>query len=244
MKKAIAACLVFALLFTALLPVALSAAEQTKVSREYFEKLDKESTLQDIEKAAGEYGIEGSGILYFVWNLEDGSKAKVVFDSKGRIVMIYITGEQGSERIYRREYATAGSDAGQAEKTENTDIDQAVEELAQAIKSRFTESRWISSDLDYELFDVTGDGCPDLCTCVTWGSDIVRTDLLVYDPVKKELYVLDDPHYDYLFDHIEADRIVIAQQGPFGGDDQFTATFGTVKTEDGNLVFVPDPEEP
>ena len=34
----------------------------------------------------------------------------------------------------------------------------------------------------FSLFDVTGDGCVDLCTCVTWGSGMVRTDLVVYDP--------------------------------------------------------------
>ena len=42
-----------------------------------------------------------------------------------------------------------------------------------------------------ELFDVTADGCDDLCTCVTWGSGMVRTDLVVYDPLNEDLYVLD-----------------------------------------------------
>jgi hypothetical protein len=38
---------------------------------------------------------------------------------------------------------------------------------------------------EYELFDVTGDGCADLCGCVTWGRGMVRTDLVVYDPLEK-----------------------------------------------------------
>ena len=73
-------------------------------TREYFENLDKESTLEAIVDEIGNYGIEGSGIIYHVWKLDDGAKAKVVFDSKGRIVMIYIVDENNSERIYKREY--------------------------------------------------------------------------------------------------------------------------------------------
>ena len=66
--------------------------------------LDKESSLEDIVADLGNYDIEGSGILYHVWHLDDGTEAKVVFDSEGRIVMIYIVSEDQSERIYKREY--------------------------------------------------------------------------------------------------------------------------------------------
>lgn len=243
MRKGIAACMAFVLMFVFVLCAPLSGAEQDRVSREFFENLDKDSSLGDIVAAAGNFGIEGSGILYFVWTLEDGSKAKVVFDSQGRIAMIYISGEKGSERIYKRDYEADESDAGSVAATDNIDVEEAAEELAQAIRKRFTESPWVSSVMDYELFDVTGDGCADLCTCVTWDSGMVRTDLLVYDPVEKVLYVLNGYHYDYLIDHIEEDRIVIAQEGPFGGDDPILKTFGTVKTEEGKLVFVPDAEE-
>ena len=35
------------------------------------------------------------------------------------------------------------------------------------------------------------------------GKRVVRTDLIVYDPVQEELYVLDGYNYDYLIDHAE-----------------------------------------
>ena len=95
---------VLALLAAVVLLVSCSLAEKQPASREYFENLDKESSLEDIVEDLGQYGVKGSGILYFVWHLEDGSEASVVFDSKGRIVMIYISGENGSERIYKRQY--------------------------------------------------------------------------------------------------------------------------------------------
>lgn len=87
-------------------------------------------------------------------------------------------------------------------------------------------------------------GCADLCTCVTWGSGMVRTALIVYDPVSKELYILDGYNYNYLIDRIEEDRIVIVMEGPHGYNDPLTKTYGTVRVEDGKLVFIPDPEEP
>ena len=104
MKRRTAACIIFFLMYMAVLHVSVSTAEKVPATREYFENLDKESRLQDIVEVAGDYSIEGSGILYFVWQLDDGSRAKTVFDSSGRIAMIYIAGENGSERIYKRQY--------------------------------------------------------------------------------------------------------------------------------------------
>ena len=75
-----------------------------KPTREYFENLDKDSSLEDIVADIGPYGVKGSGIIYHVWKLNDGAEAHVVFDSKDRIVMIYIVGDDQSERIYKREY--------------------------------------------------------------------------------------------------------------------------------------------
>lgn len=240
MRRGLTAFLVFFLMILAVLSASVSAAERAPVTREYFEDLDKESSLQDIVESAGSYSIEGSGILYHVWPLDDGSRAKIVFDSTGRIVMIYITGENGSERIYKREYRTAGS--------ESIDTDEAAGEMEQAIRAQFHGVGWTPSfdpsRPNYELFDVTGDGCADLCSCVTWGSGMVRTDLVVYDPALKTLYILDGYDYSYLIDRVEEDRIVIAMKGPYGSDKPILTTFGTVKTEDGRLVFVPDPEAP
>ena len=97
---------------------------------------------------------------------------------------------------------------------------------------------------DIALCDITGDGFPDLFTNDTWGSGMVRTDLIVYDPVDEKLYVLDGYDYDYLIDRIEKGRIVIVKEGPNGYGDPVTKTYGTVKPENGKLIFIPDPEEP
>ena len=71
-------------------------------SREYFENLDKESSLEEIVKEIGNYGLAGSGIIYHVWKLDDGSEARVTFDSQERIVRIYIHDKENSELIYDR----------------------------------------------------------------------------------------------------------------------------------------------
>ena len=92
------------------------------------------------------------------------------------------------------------------------------------------------------FFDVTGDGCTDLCTCVTWGSGMVRTDLLVYDPLNEELYVLDGYNYDYRIERVEDGRIVIVKEGPHGYNDPVTKTYGTVKLENRQLIFEADSE--
>ena len=133
MRRKTTACLIFFLLIIIVLYTSESTAERTPVTREYFENLDKETRLQTIVEQVGKYGIGGSGILYFTWLLDDGSMAKVVFDSTGRIVMIYISGENGNERIYEREYPETGSDAGHAAESESIDLDEAVREMQQAI---------------------------------------------------------------------------------------------------------------
>ncbi len=88
-------------------PLCFSDNESVPVkdpTREYFEELDKESSLEDIVTDIGPYGIQGSGIIYHVWKLNDGTAAYVVFDSKDKLTMIYIIGDNHSERIYKREY--------------------------------------------------------------------------------------------------------------------------------------------
>jgi len=86
-----------------------SSVEQTTESssslpsREFFENLDTESSLEEIVDQIGDYSIEGSGTLYHVWLLDDGSKAKIVFNSEGVIEFIYIVDGDNSERIYDRE---------------------------------------------------------------------------------------------------------------------------------------------
>lgn len=138
----------------------------------------------------------------------------------------------------------SGSDAGRAAEAESIDMEEAAAEMRQAIRERFHGGGWMpscgASKPDFELFDVTGDGCPDLCKCVTWGSGMVRTDLVVYDPAGKELYVLDGYDYSYLIDRVGEDRIIVAMKGPYGSERPIMTTFGTIRMEDGRLVFVPD----
>ena len=72
-------------------------------SRSYFENLDRDSSLEEIIEQIGNCGYEGSGIIYHVWVLDDGSKAELVFNSKGEIEFIYIVKGDTSERIFDRD---------------------------------------------------------------------------------------------------------------------------------------------
>ena len=235
------------LLTAAVLLISVSLAEKQPASRAYFENLDKESRLEDIVEDIGQYGVKGSGILYFTWQLDDGSEACVVFDSKGRITMIYISNGDNSERIYKRQYALTES-GGTASGIPEDDLQEAVMKMKQAVGERLPPSaRMFFTDPalpDIDLYDITGDGFPELFTNITWGSGMVRTDLVVYDPVSEELYVLDGDNYDYLIDRVGEDRIVIVKEGPHGYNDPITKTYGTVKPENGELVFIPDSENP
>ena len=78
-------------------------SSRTLPSRSDFENLDKESSLEELVEQFGNYGVEGSGILRHVWMLDDGSKAELIFNSKGKIEFIYIVSDDSSERIYDRE---------------------------------------------------------------------------------------------------------------------------------------------
>ena len=239
--------IILSLLAAAVLLVPASLAEKPAASREYFENLDKDSSLEDIVEDIGKYGVEGSGILYFVWHLDDGTKARVVFDSKGRIVMIYIVGQNRSERIYKRQYIV--NEAGAAVSgIPEADLQEAVSKMRQAVNEQLPASmRMFFPDPtrpDIDLCDISGDGYPDLFTNITWGSGMVRTDLVVYDPVDEALYVLDGYNYDFIIEYAEENRIVIRKEGPNGYGDPVTKTYGTVKLEDGKLVFIPDAEEP
>ena len=80
----------------------ITASSKPLPSRNYFENLDKDSSLEDIVEQVGNCGYEGSGIIYHVWMLDDGSKAELVFNSKGTIEFIYIVTDDSSERIYDR----------------------------------------------------------------------------------------------------------------------------------------------
>ena len=79
--------------------------QKSNRTREYFDNLDKESSYDKIVEELGPCCFRGSGIIYNIWQLDDGTEARVVFDSEGKIVMIYIADEDNNvERIYKREY--------------------------------------------------------------------------------------------------------------------------------------------
>ena len=74
-------------------------------NREYFENVDRNHTLKEIFADIGYCsGIEGSGIIRYIWTLNDGTKASVIFDSSGHIEFISIWDEknQTAEQIYDR----------------------------------------------------------------------------------------------------------------------------------------------
>ncbi len=80
-------------------------------TKEYFENVDRDYTSEDIVNEIGTAdGFKGSGMTYYYWILEDGSKAYLWFVSAdeswecviGRIVIEYTDGT--SELIYAREY--------------------------------------------------------------------------------------------------------------------------------------------
>ena len=95
----------------------------------------------------------------------------------------------------------------------------------------------------FHLFDVTGDGCVDLVTGRMFGSGMVRREVVVMDPLSHEIYVLDGYNYDYSVTDVTSDRITVEESGPNGYNEPITKTPGTIKLEDGQLVFVPDEKE-
>ena len=242
MKKTI-----FSLLAAAILLVSASLAEKPLPSREYFENLDKGSRLEDIVEDIGQGGMKGIHIIFHTWQLDDGSEASVIFDSEGRISIIYIQNENSSERLYKRLYILT-EEGVIAPDAPDADLKEAIIKMNQAVNEELPPSARLSfaglSQPDIALYDITGDGSPDLFANETWGSGMVRTDLVVYDPVGENVYVLDGYNYDYLIDKVEKDRIVIVEDGPHGYGDPVTKTYGTVKLENGKLVFIPDSEEP
>ena len=123
-------------------------------------------------------------------------------------------------------------------------LDEAVEGL-RGTRHFVSMALPYSLDRDHPAFrmvDVTGDGCTDLCTCMMTGSGMVRVILIVYDPLQREKYVLDGYNYSYAISDVTDGRLVVTEKGPYGYGDPLTETTGTVKLEDGKLVFCADSE--
>ena len=70
---------------------------------EYFVNVDKDYTIDDITREVGTYNsITGSGVIHYVWKLDDGTSAHVYFSANdGKICRIAIWGEK-TELIYNR----------------------------------------------------------------------------------------------------------------------------------------------
>lgn len=123
------------------------------------------------------------------------------------------------------------------------DLDEMLEEFREPYHSGFS-GYWMPHGPDdrpaYWLVDVTGDGCVDLCTCKMYGSGMVRTHTIVFDPLNHERYLLDGYNYDYVIDGVTDGRLVVVKRGHNGYGDPITETCGTAVLEDGQLIFVPD----
>ena len=80
--------------------------------------------------------------------------------------------------------------------------------------------------------DVTGDGKPELCATVYFGSGIVDEHVVVYDYAEQQSYTLwDRMNFDY---HLYAvDGVLYAGKTPYGGDKQVDS--GTFEMHDGVL---------
>ena len=89
-------------------------------------------------------------------------------------------------------------------------------------------------------FDVTGDGCVDLCTGRMFGSGMVRLETVVYDPVARKSYILDGYNYDFLIGGVSEGRLVIVKKGPNGYGDPVAETRGTVLLAGERLIFMAD----
>ena len=92
----------------------------------------------------------------------------------------------------------------------------------------------------FAWFDVTGDGCVDLCTGRMFGSGMVRLETVVYDPVARESYILDGYNYDFLIGGVSEGRLVIVKKGPNGYGDPVAETRGTVLLAGERLLFMAD----
>lgn len=95
---------------------------------------------------------------------------------------------------------------------------------------------------DFTEYDVTGDGCVDLCTTLTEGSGIVSECIIVYDAVNQRTYELngrnaaDGKPTDYWIDSVKDDGIFIRRaETPYNGTDD--SELGKLAFDDGKLYF-------
>lgn len=94
----------------------------------------------------------------------------------------------------------------------------------------------------YLWFDVTGDGCVDLCSGRMVGSGMVRIDLDVYDPLNRKSYNLDGYDYYFMPESVSGGRLNVIKRGPYGYGHPISDVHGSVILDHGILVFIANPE--
>ena len=117
------------------------------------------------------------------------------------------------------------------------DYDDAVEKLKQYC-SGFPTSFGINEDHVFS-YDVTGDGVQDLCTYVSFGSGMPRTDIVLFDVENDKFYTLDSLEfrgaygYDYIILSVEEYGVVISERQFY--PKEYAAQFGCLTFKDGEL---------
>ena len=118
------------------------------------------------------------------------------------------------------------------------DYDEAVAKLNQYCGS-FPTSFGIIDDDSVFIYDVTGDGIEDLCTFVSFGSGMPRTDIVLFDVENDEFYTLDALDfrgaygYDYTIVSVEEYGVVISERQFY--PKECAAKYGLLTFEDGKL---------
>lgn len=81
------------------------------------------------------------------------------------------------------------------------------------------------------LYDINNDDVEELCTSVEFGVENIRTAVVVYDVFNDVYYTLNSEYFSYAITRIDRGRLIVFE------DEEVK---GTVKIEDGSLVFVAD----
>jgi len=81
------------------------------------------------------------------------------------------------------------------------------------------------------VVDMNGDGSEEVCTSVSYGSDLTRSNIVVYDVYNNTYYTLGDEFSDYRINRVSSDCLVVTEN---------YNTNGRVVLEKGQLVFVAD----
>jgi hypothetical protein len=86
------------------------------------------------------------------------------------------------------------------------------------------------------LCDLTGDGLPEICATVSFGSGIIDDHIIVYDYEADKIYELSDRMiYDYSL--LLEDQKLVAARKPYNGSNGGSVLYGSLVIQDGRLVM-------